>query len=148
MRERDEVKQDCPVVIIDGKCHLCHGLTRFLVEHDRSESIRFAALQSKAGRTHLEAAGMPPAYANSFIYYKNGAYYKESGAILRVLWQVGGAWRLLYPLLLVPPPLRNAAYRYVSRNRYRWFGGSEVCLLPLPHILARFVEDGLGNEEI
>jgi predicted DCC family thiol-disulfide oxidoreductase YuxK len=41
---------------------------------------------------------------------------------------------------LVPKPLRDAVYRFVARNRYRWFGRQDACLVPAPEVRARFLD--------
>lgn len=42
-------------------------------------------------------------------------------------------------MIIVPRPIRDRAYRIVAKNRYRWFGRSEACMIPTPDIRRRFL---------
>ena len=52
----------------------------------------------------------------------------------------GGAWRLVALFRLVPHLLRDRLYRWIARNRYRWFGRREACMVPSPEMQGRFLE--------
>ena len=56
--------------------------------------------------------------------------FRETDAIVRVVASLGGLWRMVHALRVLPPPLRDRLYRVVARNRYRWFGRHDACLLP------------------
>jgi predicted DCC family thiol-disulfide oxidoreductase YuxK len=73
------------------------------------------------------------------VLVENGSYYTESAAVLRIARRLRFPWPLAYVFILVPKPLRNALYRLVARNRYRWFGRDEECLLPSPDLKRRFL---------
>lgn len=135
---------EAPIVLIDGHCHLCHRITRYLVEHDKEARFRFAALQSSAGQKALKKAGFAENRISfdSFVLITDGRCYTKSGAALRV-WRGLGGWRSLgYALIIIPSPIRDAVYDFIARNRYRWFGRSEQCMLPTKEIRDRFLPDG------
>ncbi|MEK3881280.1 thiol-disulfide oxidoreductase DCC family protein [Paenibacillus sp. PL2-23] len=132
-----------PVLLIDGVCHLCHGVTRYVVKHDHRRRFSFAALQSDAGKRLLRAGGLDETKWDSFVYVDNGRYYRESSAALRVCKGLGGWRMLLYGLIVIPKPIRDAVYRWIAANRYKWFGRSEACLIPGPDVMSRFLENGL-----
>lgn len=149
--ENDEQKKkerriEKPVILIDGHCYLCQDIVRYLVKRDSRARFRFAALQSPAGRSILKAMndggdGDMDDF-DSFILAVNGRYYNRSGAALRV-WKGLGGWRsLAYALIVIPAPIRDAVYRFIARNRYRWFGKSEQCLLPTKEVRERFLPEG------
>lgn len=140
---REEMRK--PIVLIDGSCHLCQGITRFLVKHDRNARFSFAALQSKAGQSLLQDGQMHTSNLDSFVLYDNGKFYIKTTAALRVAKGLGGWWRFLYLLIIIPAPLRNVVYHWVARNRYRWFGQSDACLMPTKEVMSRFVENGIGS---
>ncbi len=133
-----------PIVLVDGHCHLCQHITRYLAQHDRNRRFRFAALQSPAGRRTLREAGFAGDLDtfDSFVLVQNGRYYTESGAALRVAKGVGGWRAMAYGFMIIPAPVRDAVYRYVARNRYKWFGKSEQCLLPTKEIRDRYLPGG------
>ncbi|WP_310831765.1 thiol-disulfide oxidoreductase DCC family protein [Paenibacillus pedocola] len=127
------------VVLIDGVCHLCQGLVRFIIPRDPGGRIRFAALQSEVGRELLITAGLETDRLNTVVLFENGRFYTESSAVLRIARMLRFPWPAAYIFILMPRPLRSAVYRLVARNRYRWFGRDEQCLLPTPDIRKRFL---------
>ncbi|WP_150265691.1 thiol-disulfide oxidoreductase DCC family protein [Paenibacillus tepidiphilus] len=127
------------VVLIDGVCHLCQGIVRFIIPRDPRRRIRFAALQCEAGQELLKAGGLPGNELSSVVVVEDGVYYRESAAVLRIARRLRFPWPMAYVFILIPPPLRNALYRMVARNRYRWFGRDEQCLMPTPEIRNRFL---------
>ncbi|MBH5317719.1 thiol-disulfide oxidoreductase DCC family protein [Paenibacillus sp. GSMTC-2017] len=135
------------VALIDGHCHMCQTITRFLVKHDHKGKFRFAALQSTAGKQLLAQGSLKDKTFDSFVLYDNGKYWIKSSAALRVAQRLGGWWALLYVFIIVPPPIRNIVYDWVARNRYRWFGKSDVCLMPTKAVMARFLDGGVGIAE-
>lgn len=127
------------IVLIDGVCHLCQGLTRFIIERDPHAKFRFASLQSDIGAELLKKGGLPPDKVDTVVLIEDGHYYVRSAAVLRIFRQMRMPWPLLYTFVIVPRPLREKMYRYVARNRYRWFGKDEQCLLPTPELRKRFL---------
>ncbi|RIX53646.1 DUF393 domain-containing protein [Paenibacillus nanensis] len=134
------------ILLIDGVCHLCQNITRYVVEHDHKRKFSFAALQSLAGSRLLRQGGLSEKDWDSFVLVENGRYYTSSGAALRVMRGLGGWRRIAYAFILIPRPIRDGAYRLVARNRYRWFGKSDVCLMPTKEVMSRFLEDGLNTQ--
>ncbi|WP_067649135.1 thiol-disulfide oxidoreductase DCC family protein [Dokdonella koreensis] len=130
---------EAPVIVFDGNCLLCSRSVRFVLRHDRAHRFRFAAQQGVSGQALLARHGLDPADPPSFLLVEDGHGHLESEALLRVLRGLGGGWRLAGLLRAVPRPLRDAAYRWIARNRYRWFGRSDACLVPGPDVAARFL---------
>ncbi|MGI4865946.1 MAG: thiol-disulfide oxidoreductase DCC family protein [Janthinobacterium lividum] len=129
-------------ILFDGVCNLCHGFVQFVVRYDSQAHFRFAALQSEAGQDLLRAYGQPlPVLADpdSVVLVADGQVYAHSTAVLRIVGQLGGFWRLAAVGWLLPRTWRDALYRYVARHRYRWFGRQESCLLPTPALRSRFL---------
>ncbi|MGG1878835.1 thiol-disulfide oxidoreductase DCC family protein [Paenibacillus sp. 7541] len=127
------------IVLIDGVCHLCQGLTRFIIQRDPDGYFHFASLQSEAGQELLRQGGLPEDMSETMVLIEDGTYYTRSTAALRIVRRLRFPWPLLYIAVTVPRPLRNQLYRMVARNRYRWFGKSEECLIPTPDIRRRFL---------
>lgn len=128
-----------PTILFDGVCNLCNGSVQFILRRDPQARFRFASLQSEAGRRLVTEQGLDPEVLNSVILIEEGRVYRESTAALRIARHMSGAWKLLRVLVLVPRPIRDAVYRLIARNRYRWFGKSETCWLPTPELRARFL---------
>jgi len=128
-----------PVILFDGVCNLCHGAVQFVIRRDRNARFCFAALQSEAGRTLVGdegAIGDP----DSIILLENGLRYDRSTAALRIARQLDGAWPVFYMFIVIPRPIRDAVYRWIARNRYRWFGRQIECIIPTPEHKNRFLE--------
>jgi predicted DCC family thiol-disulfide oxidoreductase YuxK len=131
-----------PVLLFDGVCNLCNGLTRFVLRRDPAPgTFRLAALQSEAGRRLLREHGLPPDDADTFVLIEDGKLYVRSTAALRVCRLLGLPWSLLWVFVWLPRALRDAAYDAVARRRYRWFGRRDACMVPTPELRARFLED-------
>ncbi len=126
-----------PVIFFDGECNLCNSAVQYVIRHDKKEQFLFAPLQSDAGRQVLQL--MPGNIPDSFILYHNGKIYIKSSAALQTAWLLGG-WRTgLYAFIIVPRLLRDAVYNLVARNRYRWFGRRDSCMVPTEELKARFL---------
>lgn len=130
-----------PVIVFDGVCLLCSRWVRFLLKHDRAQRYHFASMQSESGRAMLLAHGLDPDSPLSFLLVEDGHGYTDSDAIARVLRGLDRRrWRgLSRAMLLVPRWLRDPAYRFVARHRYRIFGQSRSCFVPTPEQRARFM---------
>jgi len=139
-----ELEAQHGIVLFDGVCNLCNGFVNFVIDRDPAGYFKFGALQSEAARPYLERFGLRPDYMDSIVLIENGRLYRDSTAALRILRRLQGLWPLLYGLIVVPRPLRDAVYRWIARHRYRWFGRREQCRVPTPDLLARFLESPLN----
>ncbi|MCU1067210.1 thiol-disulfide oxidoreductase DCC family protein [Stenotrophomonas maltophilia] len=128
------------VIVFDGVCALCNRWVRFLLRFDRRGRYRFAAMQGERGSALLRSHGLDPQDPASFLLLDAQGAWTDTDAILRVLAGLGGAWRLSGVLKALPRGLRDAAYRALARNRYRWFGRHDACHLPAPQHAARFLD--------
>lgn len=84
--------------------------------------------------------GLDETAMDSFVLVEGSRAWRESDAALRVCRGLGGPWKLLALLLVLPRFLRDPLYRLVARNRIRWFGRSDRCLVPSPELRSRFLE--------
>lgn len=132
---------DRPILLFDGVCNLCNGVTQFVIRRDPPPAkFRFAALQSQAGRRLQREHGLEEGALDTFVLIEDGVAYVRSTAALRVARRMGAPWSLAYAFIVVPRPLRDALYRWISRNRYRWFGVRDACMVPTPELRSRFLE--------
>jgi predicted DCC family thiol-disulfide oxidoreductase YuxK len=130
-----------PVVVYDGVCLLCSRWIRFLLEHDREGRYRFAAMQSESGKQLLISHGLDPNSPFSMLLVENDQGYTDTTAIARVLRALPQRrWHCLSATILAfPQKMRDVAYRFVARHRYRFFGRSEQCFVPTPEQRSRFM---------
>ncbi|HKI02162.1 MAG TPA: thiol-disulfide oxidoreductase DCC family protein [Thermoanaerobaculia bacterium] len=128
-----------PVVLFDGVCNLCNGAVQFIIRHDPEARFRFASLQSPVGERLRGELGIDGQALDSVILVADGRWYQESDAVLRIARGLGGLWRVVGISRLVPRSLRDRVYRFIARNRYRWFGKVEACWVPTPELRTRFL---------
>jgi predicted DCC family thiol-disulfide oxidoreductase YuxK len=152
------------VVLFDGVCGLCDGTMKFIIERDRNHRLKFASLQSRAGKHLLGQYGIHIADDLSSMLYIDGAgkMHRKSTALLKVAEELP----FPYPIFaavgrVVPTCVRDSIYDMIGQHRYEWFGrtklGStaldvarrfdgftaeedELCLLPTKGTLARFLD--------
>lgn len=106
-------------VLYDSECNLCNSQVRFIKKHDRKNLFRFVPLQSEEGNDMLREAGLPGNELDTVVYAKSGRHYLRSSAVLGILRDLGGGWRILGSLVIVPAVIRDFFYRLVARNRHR-----------------------------
>jgi len=128
-----------PVILFDGVCNFCNGAVNFVIKRDRRSRIRFATMQSDAARELLAPYHWPVDDMKSFLFIENGKLYDRSNAALRVCRYLRGGWPLCYGLIIVPKFIRDGIYNWVARNRYKWFGQKDQCMVPTPDVRARFL---------
>jgi predicted DCC family thiol-disulfide oxidoreductase YuxK len=128
-----------PVLLFDGVCNLCHGVVRFILDHDRDARFRFAPLQSEVGRALLTRFALDPDALDAVVLIDEAGAHVRSDAALRVARALGPPWNCLGPLAVIPRALRDAVYDFIARRRYRWFGKKDACPLPRPEWRERFL---------
>ncbi len=126
-------------IFFDGECNLCSGSVQFVLKRDRKEEFRFASLQGETGQALLASLQFPKDHFDSFILQEGDVIYTRSTAALTVVKHLGGAWSLLYALIVIPRFIRDGVYEFISRRRYKWFGKRETCWLPQPKWEKRFL---------
>lgn len=134
-----QIPKDKIILLFDGVCNLCDGLVQYVIKHDKKDIFRFDSLQSENGMAILKHLGVDPNKMDSMVVYVPGkAYYVQSDAALEIGKHVG--WKIAAVLAQVfPKSLRDSVYRYVARNRYKWYGKKDQCMLPTPEIRAKFL---------
>lgn len=119
------------IVFFDGYCSLCNSTVDWLIARDHRRTLKYASLQ---GETAARELGVTPSNVDpdTLIYLRDGARFDRSTAALKILGDVGGIWTLASVFLVVPRPIRDSVYRWIARNRFRWFGRRDTCRLPTP----------------
>ncbi|MBI3883130.1 MAG: thiol-disulfide oxidoreductase DCC family protein [Sphingobacteriales bacterium] len=128
-----------PIILFDGVCNLCNTAVQFVIRHDPQAKFLFASLQSEAGQQLLQQYNLVANDLNSFVLIQDNKPYIRSAAALKTAWQITGIWKLLYFFIIIPSFIRDAVYRLIANNRYKWFGKRASCMLPSPELKARFL---------
>jgi predicted DCC family thiol-disulfide oxidoreductase YuxK len=129
------------VLLFDGVCHLCNDSVVWVIDRDPQGLLRFASLQSPAGSALARQHGIDPEALEGLVLvdgeraWQGSAAALRAGRLLRFPW-----WFLAWLGWLVPWFLRDLVYGWIARNRYRWFGKSEVCRIPTPELRERLLD--------
>ncbi len=134
-----ETENKHPILLFDGVCNMCNSLVTFVIKRDQEATFKFASLQSEVGQRILKEHSLPSEQFDSFYYVDGQKVFTKSTAALKVAKELDGAWRLFYPFIVIPKPIRDIIYSLIAKNRYRWFGKREQCMLPNPDMKKRFL---------
>jgi predicted DCC family thiol-disulfide oxidoreductase YuxK len=128
------------IVVFDGVCNLCNWVVQLIIRHDPDGYFQFASLQSEAGKTLLESHGVSTVQPESVVLVRDGRVFTMSDAALEITRDLGFPLSMLYPLIVLPKGFRDWVYKIVARNRYRWFGRRDACMMPTPDLKRRFLD--------
>ncbi len=125
-----DLPKDKKIILFDGVCNLCNNSVQFVIKHDKKDIFRFVALQSELGLKIIQHIGIDIKNTDSIILYEPGkAYYYKSEAALFVIKEFGGIFSMLRVFTIFPKFIANFVYDYVAKNRYRWYGKQDTCLI-------------------
>lgn len=129
-----------PIILFDGVCNFCDGAINFILKQDQKGVFRFAPLQSEAAQKILSQYKLPIKDFESFVLIDEGKVYKKSAASLKVMSKLPWYWKASQIFWIVPPFIRNAIYDFIAKNRYKWFGKKEECMIPTAEVRSRFLD--------
>ncbi len=128
------------IILFDGICNLCNSSVQFIIERDKKDVFRFVALQSELGQEICNYVGVNPKITDSIILYEPGtAYYLKSEAALKIVAEFHSVYTLLVIFKIFPIGIRDSIYDYVAKNRYKWYGKKEQCMIPTLELKAKFL---------
>ncbi len=131
------------IVFFDGVCNLCNSAVQFIIRRDTKDRFRFASLQWDVAREVLGDRVPKHGEYETIYYYENGKIYSRSDAVLRIARLLRFPWPLFYSFIIIPPFIRNFVYAVISRNRYKWFGKKDQCMIPSPGLKNKFLVSSL-----
>ena len=129
------------IILFDGVCNLCNGSVQFIIKRDKKHLFRYATLQSEFAKNLLKSRGQHVPEMESVILVTNEGVFYRSDAALRIAQKLNGLWPILGAFRIVPRVIRDAVYNFIGRNRYRWFGKQESCMVPTPDLKALFLDN-------
>lgn len=131
---------DKKIILFDGVCNLCNSAVQFVIQHDKNDVFRFVALQSELGQQILNHIGIDSKNIDSIILYEPTiAYYYKSSAAIEIARNLGGFWHFGTVFRIIPTGIRNLLYDYIAKNRYKWYGKKERCMIPTPELKRKFL---------
>ena len=128
------------ILLFDGVCNLCNGAVQFIIRNDKKAHFTLGSLQSVEGMNVLEQYQVPLRNLETFIYIRDGKYLMRSDAVLQALIDLGGGWKAMSILKIVPRGVRDAVYKLIAKYRYKIFGKKEQCMIPTEDVKKRFLK--------
>ncbi len=120
-----------PLILFDGVCNLCNGTIDFVLRHDKGKQFRFVPLQSKAGKKVKEKLHLS-SESDTVIFYFDKKVYTESDAVIEILRFLPAPWKWFVIVIIIPKSVRDKIYKWIAKNRYKWFGQKQTCRIPTP----------------
>ena len=129
------------LILFDGVCNLCNSSVLYVIKNDTKNQFLFAPLQSEIGQEIINAFNIDVLQTDSILLFDPKAHriYSKSTAALRIAKQLKFPNMLMSIFFILPTGIRNWVYDYIARNRYKWFGKKEACMIPTPELKARFM---------
>jgi len=129
------------LILFDGVCNLCNSSVLYVIKNDTKNQFLFAPLQSEIGQEIINAFNIDVLQTDSILLFDPKAHriYSKSTAALRIAKQLKFPNMLMSIFFIIPTGIRNWVYDYIARNRYKWFGKKEACMIPTPELKARFM---------
>lgn len=129
------------IILFDGLCNLCDASVQFIIKRDKKDIFRFVSLQSDLGQELLQQLPISTQKIDSIILYESDkAYYYKSEAVFEIVKSIGGFFYCLLIFKWLPTAVTNTIYDYIARNRYRWWGKKDHCLVPTKDLQSKFLE--------
>ncbi len=127
------------IILFDGVCNLCNGAITYIIKRDKKDVFKFAALQSEVGQELISKFNINTEKVDSIILIDGERHYEKSSAALHISKELSGAYPLLFGFMVVPRFIRDSVYDYIAKNRYKWFGKKESCMIPTAELKAKFL---------
>ncbi len=127
------------IILFDGVCNLCNRSVTYVIKRDTKDRFRFAPFQDEAGQRLIAKYNIDRAKTDSIVLIDSGKVYIKSTAAIRISRYLGGGYPLLYGFMIIPNFIRNWVYDYVARNRYKWYGKKDSCMVPTPELQSKFL---------
>lgn len=134
------IPQSKYIILFDGVCNLCSSAINFVIKRDLKNRFLFASLQSENGKALSQKYHIDTAQVDSIILIKNNTAYAKSSAAIKITQSLSGLWPLFTLFIIIPPFVRNWIYDYVAKNRYRWYGKKETCMVPNSELRSKFLD--------
>lgn len=129
------------IILFDGVCNLCNSSVIKVINNDKKNIFLFTAIQSESGQKIINHLGIDTSKVDSIILFEpENAYYIKSEAALKIMKEFSGFWKLMQIFSILPNSFNNIFYDFVARNRYKWYGKKDSCMIPTPELKAKFLD--------
>lgn len=127
------------IILFDGVCNLCNTSVNFVIQRDKKDVFRFAALQSETGKNYISKFNIDPNETDSIILIDGDKCYVKSTAALFISKSLSGGYPLFFGFIIIPSFIRNWVYDFVAKHRYKWYGKKENCMVPTSELKGKFL---------
>ena len=127
------------IILFDGVCNLCNEAVNFVIKRDTGNVFKFTPLQEKQGVLLLKTHAVDTQKLDSIVLIENEKVYVKSSAALRIAKKLSNLWPLFFVLLIIPSFIRDGVYDFIAKNRYKWFGKKEQCMIPTQGLREKFL---------
>lgn len=129
------------LILFDGVCNLCNASVLYVIKRDKKNVFMFAPLQSDVGKQIIQHYNLDPSKTDSILLYEHekGISYRSTAAI-KIASKLGFPTNILVIFFIIPTFIRNWIYDYIAKNRYKWYGKKEECMIPTPELKVKFLE--------
>lgn len=117
------------LIFFDDECVLCNRFAQWIIKNDPNKYFQFLELNAPLALQVLSEYKTDTSKNSSVILIDKDTVFTESSAALQIVRQLKGIKKHLYYLKIIPKPLRDIVYRKIARNRYKWFGKTNICLV-------------------
>lgn len=129
------------IILFDGVCNLCNSSVINIIKMDKKNTFLFTSLQSKSGKEIIKYLNIDVLKIDSVILYEpNIRYDIKSTAALKIMNDFGGLWKMVNIFFMIPPFIRDVIYDFIAKNRYKWFGKKNACMIPSPELKKKFLD--------
>lgn len=139
MKDATHSSDNLSIVLFDGVCNFCNGLVNFIIDNDKKDKFRFAAQQSETGQKLLNLYSIHISSSDTFYLIENKKIYSRSTGILRMFKLLPWYLSWLYVFIIIPKFIRDFLYDLIAKNRYKFFGKRETCIVPSQEIKDKFL---------
>ena len=127
------------IILFDGMCNFCNTSVNKIIKYDKKNVFKFAAIQSDAGKKLLTELSIDILKIDSILLIENNTLFTKSTAVLKIAKQLSGLYKLGYAFIIIPPFIRDTIYDFIAKNRYKWFGKKERCMIPSIEVREKFL---------
>lgn len=128
-----------PLILFDGVCNLCNSSVQLVIKNDTQNLFVFAPLQNEIVVDFLKDQKGDFSKLNTILLVTEHKIYTKSSAALKVAKNLKGWYPILYLFYIIPKPIRDLVYNFIAKNRYKWFGKEESCMIPTPELKNKFL---------
>jgi predicted DCC family thiol-disulfide oxidoreductase YuxK len=131
------------VLYFDGVCGLCSRFIDFVMKRDTEKLFRYSPLQGKSFEDLKNKYPWVEGQNSIVLVFRmvnRDVVLFRSRAVFFVLNELGGGWKVLSWVKIIPAPITDLGYRIVSKLRYRIFGKKESCRIPTPEERSLFLD--------